>query len=147
MSLSEKQKIVAVMKDTPFAFLATCDGDQPRGRPVTPIVEDNLSIWITTSSTSRKVKQIGQNPKISLAFVQQPNADKDAVVIGKCEIVTSIGEKKRVWKLVDFDLTQYFPGGPESDEFCLLKVIVDKIEWRDSRISKAKINVYEPDQK
>ncbi len=35
MSSSDKQKIVAIMKaNSRHAYIATCDGDQPRVRPV-----------------------------------------------------------------------------------------------------------------
>lgn len=145
MNLSEKGKMVAVMKENSLhAYLATCDGEQPRVRPVSPIVEDYMSIWVTTFSTSRKVKQIRQNPKICLAFVEQPRGDKAAVVIGEAKIVADLEEKKRVWKLATFDLSEHFPDGPECDDFCLLKIVIKRIEWRDSWTSK--IMVYEPPQ-
>jgi len=101
-----------------------------------------LSIWVTTYSTSRKVKQIRQNPKVCLAFVEQPQGDKAAIVIGEAEIIKNLEDKKRVWGLATFDLSQHFPNGPDSDEFCLLKTIIKKIEWRDSLATK--VEIYEP---
>jgi len=143
MSSSDKHKIVGIMKGNSLhVYLATCDGDQPRVRPVSPIVEDDISIWITTYSTSRKVKQIQQNPKICLTFVEQPSGDKVAIVIGEAEIIKNLVDKKRVWGLATFDLSEHFPNGPKSNEFCLLKINIKKIEWRDSWTSKVKI--YEP---
>jgi len=145
MNLSDEQKMVCIMKDNSLhAYLATCDGDQPRVRPVSPIVEDDMSIWVTTRGTSRKVEQIRRNPKICLAFVEQPIGDKAATVIGEAQIIPDIGQKKRVWKLAKFDLWEHFPNGPDSDDFCLLKIIIKKIEWTDSRIAGWKI--YEPAQ-
>lgn len=145
MNSSDKQKIVVIMKENSLhAYLATCDGEQPRVRPVSPIVENDLSIWVTTYSTSRKVKQIRQNPKICLAFVEQPSGDKSAIVIGEAKIIPNLDEKKKVWDLATFDLSQHFPNGPDSDEFCLLKIIIMKIEWRDSWTSK--LEIYEPAQ-
>lgn len=145
MNLSDEQKIVSIMKDNFLhASLATCDGDQPRVRPVSPIVEDDMSMWVTTRSTSRKVKQLRENPKICLAFVEQPAGDKAAIVIGEARIIPDIEEKKRVWNLANFDLYEYFPNGPDSDDFCLLKIVIKMIEWRDSWIAGAKI--YEPAQ-
>ena len=145
MNLSEEQKIVSLMKENSLhAYLATSDGDQPRVRPVSPIVEDNMAIWVTTNSTSRKVKQIGQNPRICLAFVEHPDGDKAAIVVGEAHIIPDIEEKKRVWKLATFDLWQHFPNGPDSDEFCLLRIVIKRIEWRDSWTGKA--GIYEPAQ-
>lgn len=143
MNLSDLQKIVSIMRNNCLhAYLATSDGDQPRVRPVSPIVEEDTSIWITTYGTSRKVRQIRRNPNICLAFVEQPRGDKAVTVIGQARIITDLAAKKRVWKLASFDLSQHFPSGPDSDDFCLLKVVIEKIEWRDSWTAKEQI--YEP---
>lgn len=65
MGSSDIEKMVAIMKENCLhAYLATDDGDQPVVRPVSPIVEDDISIWVTTFCTSRKVSQIRRNPKI-----------------------------------------------------------------------------------
>ena len=145
MSASDEQKIVSIMKGNCLhAYLATSDGDQPRVRPVSPIIEDDMSVWVTTYGTSRKVKHIRQNPKICLAFVGQPDGDKAAIVIGEAQVVPDMTKKKRVWKLASFDLSQHFPGGPESDDFCLLKIVIKRIEWWESWTAGAK--VYEPVQ-
>jgi len=140
MNLSDEQKIVSIMKDNfLYASLATCDGDQPRVRTVSPIVEDDMSMWVTTRSTSRKVKQLRENPKICLSFVEQPNGDKAAIVIGEARIIPDIEKKKRVWKLAPFDLYEHFPNGPESDDFCILKIAIKRIEWRESWIAGTQI--------
>jgi len=146
MNPSEEQKIVSIMKDNCLhAYLATSDGDQPRVRPVSPIIEDDMSVWVTTRSTSRKVKQLRENPKICLAFVEPPDGDKAAIVIGEARIIPDIENKRRVWKLAPFDLYEHFPDGPDSDDFFVLKIIVKRIEWRDSWTAGAK--VYEPVRK
>jgi general stress protein 26 len=143
MNLSDEQKIISIMKDNfLFASLSTSDGDQPRVRTVSPIVEDDMSIWITTRSTSRKVKQLRENPKICLAFVEPPDGDRDAIVIGEAQIIPDIQKKRKVWNLAPFDLYRHFPDGPTSSDFCLLKIIPKRIEWRDSGTTK--LNIYEP---
>lgn len=141
MDLSDEQKIVSVMKDNYlYANLATCDGDQPRVRIVSPVVEDDMSIWVTTRSTSRKVKQLGENPKICLAFVEPPEGEKSVTVIGEAQIIPDLEKRRRVWKLAPFDLYEHFPNGPDSDDFCLLKIIPKRIEWRDSGTDQ--LNIY-----
>ena len=143
MGTSDEQKIVSIMRDNYLhANLATCDGDQPRVRTVSPVVEDDMSIWVTTRSTSRKVKQLRENPKICLAFVELPDGDKAATVIGEAQVIPDMEEKKRAWKLATFDLYEHFPNGPGSDDFYLLKIIPKRIEWRDNWVDGAK--VYEP---
>jgi general stress protein 26 len=140
---SDEQKIVTIMRQNCLhAYLATSQHAQPFVRPVSPIVEDDMTIWVTTFSTSRKVNHIRQNSRICLAFVEQPHGDKAAVVFGEAYIVPDMESKKRVWRLARFDLSQHFPEGPESKEFCLLKIVPMKIEWRDSWEGGTKI--YKP---
>jgi general stress protein 26 len=145
VSVSEEQKIVSIMKHNFLhANLATSDGDQARVRIVSPIVEDDMSIWITTRSTSRKVKHLRENPKVCLAFEELPDGDKAVVVIGEALIIPDMERKRRVWKLAPFDLYEHFPDGPDSNDFCLLKIVPKRIEWREIGTGAAKI--YEPAQ-
>jgi len=133
MNESDKEKIVSIMRENSrHAYFATCDEDQPFVRPVSPIAEDDMFIRVTTLCTSRKVRQIRLNSKICLAFVEQPSGDKAAFVFGDAHVVSDMQKKKRVWNLAPFDLSRHFPGGPESEDFCVLKIAVKKVEWRDS---------------
>lgn len=130
MNSSDEQKIVEIMKKAKdFAFLATCDSGQPRVRPVSPMVEDDMSVWVATSGKSRKVQQIKKNPRMSLAFVVHPQGDKAATIIGEAEKVEDMEQKKRVWGLASYDPTQFWPDGPESKDYCVLKINVKQIEW------------------
>jgi general stress protein 26 len=146
MGTSDEQKIVSIMRDNYLhANLATCDGDQPRVRIVSPVVEDDMSIWVTTRSTSRKVKQLQENPKICLAFVEPPEGDKSVTVIGEASIVPDLEKRRRIWKLAPFDLYEHFPDGPDSDDFCLLRIMVNRIEWRE--IGTGALKIHEPSHK
>jgi general stress protein 26 len=77
--------------------------------------------------------------------VELPDGDKAAIVIGEARITQDIRKKRRVWKLAPFDLYEHFPDGPDSNGFCLLKIVIKKIEWREIGTGAAKI--YEPTQR
>ena len=62
-----KERIQEVVGASPMGFLATNDIDQPRVRPVAPLLDD-LTFWIVTFHDSPKVREINDNPKVSLAF-------------------------------------------------------------------------------
>jgi pyridoxamine 5'-phosphate oxidase len=143
MATNDKQKIVEIMKKaSDFAFLATNEGDQPRVRAVSPCVEDDMCIWIATMASSRKVQQIRKNPKVNLAFVVPPDGEQSATVIGEAEIVEDMEQKKRIWDLLSYDPSQFFSEGPESKEYCVLKINVKQIEWWEDWESGRK--TYEP---
>jgi general stress protein 26 len=114
------------------AYLATTYDQQPFARPVSPIVEDDMTIWVTNFSRSRKVSQLRGNPKVCLAFVEQPQGDKAAFVFGEPRVVSDLEKKRKVWQLARFDLSRHFPNGPDSEEFCLLRILPKRIEWRDN---------------
>ncbi|MCI0473504.1 MAG: pyridoxamine 5'-phosphate oxidase family protein [Ignavibacteria bacterium] len=143
MSVKDKKKITEIMKkNCMHAYLATCDGKRPRVRPVSPIIGDDMSIWVGCNNVSRKVKQIKKNRKICLSFVELPQGNRSATVVGSAKIVTNLTEKKQAWKLAPYNMSEHFPKGVESKEFCLLKVVPDFIEWRESWTTKLKI--YKP---
>ena len=132
MAISDESKILEIMKQTSIAaYFATCDGEHPMVRPVSPIIEDCNTIWIMTVSDSRKVGQIRRNPRVSLAFVEPPHGEKVATVIGEVREVVDAAEKQRIWGLASYDPSVFFPDGPASENLCLLSLIVQRIEWRD----------------
>jgi general stress protein 26 len=129
----DKKRILRIMKKTcSHAYLATVAGKQPWVRSVSPIVGNDMSIWISTFEKARKVSQIKRNPKVCLHFARQPDGGMVATVHGRAKIVKSIRDKEQVWEMAQFDLKQFFPGGPRSNNFCLLKIIPREIEWWDS---------------
>ena len=143
MSPDDKQKIVEIMKKAKgFTFLATCDGGQPKVRPMAAMVGDDMSVWVATSAKSRKVQQIRKNPKVSLAFVVPPQGDQAVTIIGEAEIVSDMEEKKKVWKLAAYDPAQFWPDGPETEDYCVLKINIKQVEWWESHETGMK--TYEP---
>ena len=140
--MSSEKMFEIIKANSMHAYFATCDRDQPVIRSISAIIDEDSTIWIATFANSRKVKQIKENPKICLAFIEQPNGDKSAIVYGKAEIVNDVEIKKKVWGTANYNLANYFPDGPPSKNFCLLRINIEKIEWRDSWESK--LQVYQP---
>jgi len=132
MIVSDREKVLGIIRQAAsHAYLATCDGDQAVVRSISPTVDDDLTLWVSTSASAHKVKQIRKNPKVCFLFVVQPTGEKSAAVYGKAQIVTDVETKKRIWGLASFDLSQFIPGGPESPEYGLLKISPDEIHWQD----------------
>jgi general stress protein 26 len=139
MKKTDKKRILKILHATKsHTYFATVDGNKPVIRSVSPIVENDLSIWIATFGNSRKVWQIKKNPNVCLEFVSQPDGSKCAIVHGRAQIVKNLAQKKRVWKIAPYDMSGYFPAGPSSKDYCLLKIRIKAIEWHD-RWVKAKI--------
>ncbi len=60
------------------------------------IVEDDMSIWVTTSATSRKVVQLQSDSKMCLAFVEQARGDRAAVPFGEAQSFGHASQEKSV---------------------------------------------------
>jgi len=129
---SDKTRIQSILeKNAPFTFLATCEGNAPRLRPMAAIVAPDLAVRLVTYRSSAKVAELRVNPRLALAFVEPPAGDTAATVYGRASFVDDDAEKSRVCRLSPYDLTRHFPEGPGSAEFCLLKVEIESIEWWD----------------
>jgi general stress protein 26 len=138
MNSELRRRITRIMQENRYhAFLATCDGLQPWLRPMSPFVEDDMTIWLVTAYGSRKVKQIEENPRVCLSFYRAPYAGSAVTVIGEAKVVEDLKAKRMVWRLGANGLPRFFPGGPESPEVCLLKILSHRIEWWDETGSGA----------
>ena len=121
-------KVHAVAAKATWAYLATANGAQPKVRVVHPACEGNR-VWVATGRASAKARHIGKNPKVELFY--QIGADMvHLTVTGKAKFVEDLAEKKRIWngKVFDYDLAQFWPGGPESKDFGLMLITPDRVE-------------------
>jgi general stress protein 26 len=105
--------------------LATVDDDKPHVRAVVfvSLDEENI-IYTTTSVSSRKVKQIRQNPNVSFFIWKDHSFFRGE---GKAEISEDESLKDRIlirnpqWKA-------HFPLGSKDPDYCLIKIKINKIE-------------------
>src|SRR5271154_2421516 len=122
------EKAHAVAAKATWAYLATAAGNQPKVRVVHPAFEGER-VWVATGRESAKARQIGKNANVELFY--QIGADMvHLTVTGKAKFVEDVGEKKRIWngKVFDYDLSQFWPGGPESKDFGLMLITPDRVE-------------------
>ena len=133
MGSGDREKVLGIIRaSAAHAFLATCDGDAPVTRSVSPIVEDDLSMWIATFANADKVKQIRKNPNVCLHFVSLPDGDQAATVRGRAVLVEDKDTKRRAWGIATYDLAAYFSGGAESEDYGLLRIVPATITWREN---------------
>jgi general stress protein 26 len=113
-----------IMENAKTCALATIDDKgRPRIRTMDPFLpEDDLVVWFGTNSHSRKVKQIQENPKVTLYY---EDTDKTGYVMihGIAKVVDDITEKRKHWKK---EWEQFYPNYP--DDYLLIKV---SPEWME----------------
>ncbi len=121
-------KVHATAAKATWAYLATASGTQPKVRVVHPAFEGER-VWVATGRASAKARHIDKNSKVEL-FYQIGAEMVHLTVTGNAKFVEDIAEKKRIWnsKVFDYDLAQFWPGGPESKDFGLMLITPDRVE-------------------
>ena len=85
----------AVVRDDPFPYLATMDGDQPRVRPVSPVRTDGFTVYVANLRGYHKTVEIAANPKVELCYLDDRH---DQVrITGVAEVVTDRTLLQQIW--------------------------------------------------
>lgn len=119
---NERDSIIAAAKEiinsTPICALITLDENGlPNIRTMDPFpVENNFVIWFGTNKLSRKVKEIRNNPNVTIYYTNTTNNDY-VVITGKAEIIDDKNEKEKRWKS---EWEEFYPNRKET--YTLIKV-------------------------
>ena len=131
IAADEKQKFFKDVHEASekaiWCAVATVDGDAPRMRMVHPTWEGD-TLWFATGTGSPKTRHIEANPNIDIQYQVAPPDFVHILVRGKAEIIREPAEKKRVWDVIDYDLSQFWSGGPEDPNYTLVKVHPERVE-------------------
>jgi general stress protein 26 len=119
--------VEAASKKSIWCALATSSQDGPRVRMVHPTWEGQ-TLWFATGTSSPKTRQLGADPRVDIQFQVAPPDFVHVLVRGRAEIVRDEAEKKRVWDVIDYDLSQFWSGGPTDPEYTLVRVDPKRVE-------------------
>jgi general stress protein 26 len=107
-----------------YCALATLDASGgPNVRTMNPFPPDeDMVVWMATSTQSRKVAQIRKDPRVALYYADHKNPIGEVTIVGRAELVTDMDEilkrKRAYWD-------QAFPG---LKNLTLIKVIPERVE-------------------
>lgn len=110
-----------------WGALGTIEQGEPRVRMVHPTWEGD-TLWFATGTSSPKVAQLQANPAVEIQYQVSPPDFVHVVVRGNAEIETDEAEKKRVWDVIDYDLSAFWSGGPTDPEYTLVRVVPRRVE-------------------
>ncbi len=115
------------LEQAEYCFFITLGAD---GSPNTRLVQhfkpedDSLTLWFGTSPRSRKVHEIQQDPRVTIAFYD----DKDIAYVtlrGTAEVVDDLALRQRYW-MEGWRI--FFPGGPDGSDYVLLRFVPQQVE-------------------
>lgn len=108
-------------------FLATCDADQPRLRPVT-LIYFKKKLWVATGSKNAKIRQIMKNNKIELClFAEQQKSQGYVRACGTANVVTN--QRTRRSLAANLSFFKDFWSDREDKRYTLLEIKVKSIEY------------------
>ena len=121
------EAVDAASKKAIWCALATVEGGEPRVRMVHPTWEGDI-LWIATGPETPKARQIRENSSVDIQFQVAPDDFIHLLVRGQATIFTDQATKERIWDVMDYDLAQFWPAGPSSPEYCVIKVEPQRVE-------------------
>ena len=116
-----------LINETTYCGLVTIDSlGQPQIRTMNPFpVKDDFVIWFATSRTSRKVREIKNNPKVCVYFANHLTAKGYVNINGSASVIDNrellIKMKREYWNGIQ----------GWQDKFVLIKIIPKSIEVID----------------
>lgn len=119
--------VEAAAKKAIWCALATVSNNEARVRMVHPTWEGDV-LWIATGPTSAKAREIQENGAVDIQFQVAPDDFVHLMVRGNATVLTDQATKTRVWDVMDYDLAQFWPGGPTSPDYCIVKVLPSRVE-------------------
>ena len=106
-------------------YLASVDGEgYPAIRAMLePREREGIKVfYLTTNTSSQKVKQFRANPKGALYFCDR-RFFRGITLRGTVEVLEDTGTKERIWRNGD---TLYYPGGVTDPDYCVLRFTADR---------------------
>jgi len=117
---------IDIMNAARYCTLATIASDgQPQARIVDPFApEQDLTIWIATNASSRKVDEIRRDPRVTLLYFNTA-ASEYVTVIGTALVTTDPKQKAAHWKT---DWATFYKNQNKGDDYVLIRVTPSRLE-------------------
>lgn len=116
----------ATVTGAEYCFFVTTGTDgKPNARLMQPFEpEANLTMWFGASPDSRKIKDLAHSTQVALAFYDSAHTAY-LTLSGTATVVTDLEQRQKYWRVFWNDI---YPGGPEGDDYVLIKVVPDRLE-------------------
>ena len=110
-----------------WCALANNDNGTPRVRMVHPTWEGDV-LWIATGKTTAKARQLAADPRVDIQYQVAPPEFVHVMVSGTAELLEDPATREHVWQVMDYDLNEFWPDGPTTEDFVAIKITPHRVE-------------------
>ena len=134
-----RKKVHEMISKAKFGMLGTYDAQgNAHSRPMVAVSQENGDeLWFFTRAESRKVDEIGRDPRVLVDYADDDRQNYVSVV-GRAEIVADRDKIEALWQE---PLRTWFPDGTDDPQARLVKVTAESVEYWDSP-SSAMVHAY-----
>ena len=108
-----------------FPVLATCDGDQPRARPVSPVKVDGFTIYVANLRRYGKTRELAANPKAELCYMDDEH--NQVRITAHAEIVTERALLQTIWD--GNALLRAYLGSIDNPELIIYRFVPERVRY------------------
>ena len=126
--MKAEDQVSWILDHAGYVTLSTIDEEGfPRPVAIDMIAHDGAkTIWMTTFRNSNKARQLMKSPKVGISFVYEADG---ATLTGFAEVITDKNILHKFWKDV---FINYYPDGPDDENYCLIRFTTWKaVCWID----------------
>ena len=109
------------------AIATTTKSGEPRVRMVHPTWEGDV-LWVATGIETPKAKQMANNPIVDVQWQVAPPGFLHILARGRAELCTDDATKLHAWNTLDYELSDFFPGGPDDPGYVAVRITPTRVE-------------------
>lgn len=113
------------MKRAKFPVLATCDGEQPRVRPVSPVRVDGFTVYVANLRRYGKTKELEANPRAELCYTDDEH--NQVRLTARAEIVSERALLEEIW--ASNPLLRAYLGSIDNPELIIYRFVPDRVRY------------------
>ena len=103
---------------------------EPRVRMVHPTWEGDV-LWVATGTETPKARQMANNPWVDAQWQVSPPGFLHVMARGRAELCHDEATKRHAWDTLDYELSDFFAGGPDDSGFVAVRIRPTRVELSD----------------
>lgn len=114
-----------VVKADRFPVLATMEEDQPRLRPVSPVLTEGFTVYVANLKSYDKTEQLARNPKVELCYMDEDH--NQVRITGVAGVLDNRPLLEEIWR--KNKLLMHYLGSIDNPELIVYKIIPQAVRF------------------